>query len=130
MARRRPRTTGHRAAGDRVRRAAGRIGLGESPRWHDGRLWFADGRRVCADLGDGARDGSASTRRARSDTGDVPNKRCVSVREVVSCWRRSTSTGGCFACSLGGPDRTTLFMLAAEWGGPERVRRNREPGEC
>jgi sugar lactone lactonase YvrE len=85
---------------------------------------------VFADLGDGARDGSASTRRARSDTGDVPNKRCVSVREVVSCWRRSTSTGGCFACSLGGPDRTTLFMLAAEWGGPERVRRNREPGEC
>jgi sugar lactone lactonase YvrE len=25
---------------------------------------------------------------------------------------------GCFACALGGPDRSTLFMIANEWSGP------------
>ena len=28
---------------------------------------------------------------------------------------------GGFACMLGGPDRRTLFLLSAEWGGPEAV---------
>jgi sugar lactone lactonase YvrE len=31
---------------------------------------------------------------------------------------------GCFACALGGPDGTTLFVVAAEWRGmtePEPV---------
>lgn len=28
---------------------------------------------------------------------------------------------GCFACMLGGPDRRTLFMLAAEWRGFEHM---------
>ena len=27
---------------------------------------------------------------------------------------------GCFACALGGPDGSTLFIAAAEWRGPER----------
>ena len=27
----------------------------------------------------------------------------------------------CFACMLGGPDRKTLFLLAAEWRGIEHV---------
>jgi sugar lactone lactonase YvrE len=26
---------------------------------------------------------------------------------------------GCFACALGGPEGTTLFMLCQEWRGPE-----------
>ena len=25
---------------------------------------------------------------------------------------------GCFACALGGTDRSTLFMMATEWNGP------------
>jgi sugar lactone lactonase YvrE len=25
---------------------------------------------------------------------------------------------GCFACALGGADRSTLFMMATEWNGP------------
>jgi sugar lactone lactonase YvrE len=29
---------------------------------------------------------------------------------------------GCFACAFGGPDATTLFMVAAQWRGmPEMV---------
>ena len=28
---------------------------------------------------------------------------------------------GCFACMLGGADGRTLFMVAAEWGGPEQM---------
>ena len=27
----------------------------------------------------------------------------------------------CFACMLGGPDRRTLFMMTAEWQGPDQV---------
>ena len=28
---------------------------------------------------------------------------------------------GCFACMLGGPDRKTLFIVATEWRGMEKV---------
>jgi sugar lactone lactonase YvrE len=28
---------------------------------------------------------------------------------------------GCFSCALGGPDRTTLFMVATQWRGAERM---------
>jgi sugar lactone lactonase YvrE len=28
---------------------------------------------------------------------------------------------GCFACALGGADRTTLFMTANEWNGPAHM---------
>jgi hypothetical protein len=28
---------------------------------------------------------------------------------------------GCFACALGGPDRSTLFMIATEWNGPANM---------
>ncbi len=29
--------------------------------------------------------------------------------------------GGCFACVLGGPERRTLFIMAAKWLGPPRA---------
>jgi sugar lactone lactonase YvrE len=32
-----------------------------------------------------------------------------------------TADRGCFACMLGGPDRRTLFIVATEWRGMERV---------
>jgi sugar lactone lactonase YvrE len=28
---------------------------------------------------------------------------------------------GCFACALGGANRTTLFMIANQWNGPEKM---------
>ena len=31
---------------------------------------------------------------------------------------------GCFACVLGGVDRRTLFVLAAEWDDPTNIEQN------
>jgi sugar lactone lactonase YvrE len=28
---------------------------------------------------------------------------------------------GCFACMLGGPDKKTLFMIATEWRGMNKI---------
>jgi sugar lactone lactonase YvrE len=47
--------------------------------------------------------------------GDVPNKRCVRVREGGEVLRTVDLDRGCFACMLGGSDRKTLFMVAREW---------------
>ena len=33
---------------------------------------------------------------------------------------------GCFACALGGPDGTTLFMVANEWRGPDGMLKGRD----
>jgi hypothetical protein len=52
---------------------------------------------------------------------DVPNKRCVRVREGGQALQRIDLDRGCFACALGGPNGTTLFMLAQEWNGPENM---------
>jgi sugar lactone lactonase YvrE len=52
---------------------------------------------------------------------DVPNKCCTRVREGGEVLQRIDLDRGCFACMLGGPDGTTLFLLAAEWRGPEHL---------
>jgi sugar lactone lactonase YvrE len=74
-------------------------------------------RRVWADLGDGVPD-----RRLDAENaiwyGDVPNKRCVRVKEGGEVLQTIDLDRGCFACMLGGADRTTLFLMAAEWRGP------------
>jgi sugar lactone lactonase YvrE len=48
--------------------------------------------------------------------GDVPNKRCVRVREGGEVLETIDLDRGCFACMLGGPDRRTLFLIANQWG--------------
>jgi sugar lactone lactonase YvrE len=48
---------------------------------------------------------------------DVPNKRCVRVREGGEALQTIELDRGGFACMLGGEDGQTLFMLAAEWPG-------------
>jgi sugar lactone lactonase YvrE len=35
---------------------------------------------------------------------------------------------GCFACMLGGPDRRTLFIVASEWRGMEKILKSSKPG--
>jgi sugar lactone lactonase YvrE len=45
----------------------------------------------------------------------VPNQRCVRVREGGEVLQTVEFDRGCFACMLGGPDGTTLFIVAAEW---------------
>jgi sugar lactone lactonase YvrE len=52
---------------------------------------------------------------------DVPNKRCVRVREGGEVLQIVTADRGCFACMLGGVDRRTLFILATEWRGMDKI---------
>jgi sugar lactone lactonase YvrE len=74
-------------------------------------------RRVWAGLGDGAPDGICIDADGAVWYGDVPNKRCVRVREGGDVLQTIELDRGCFACMLGGEDGTTLFMMAAEWSG-------------
>jgi sugar lactone lactonase YvrE len=84
----------------------------------DGSLW---NRHVWADLADGVPDGICLDAENAVWYGDVPNKRCVRVREGGEVLQTVELDRGCFACALGGADRRTLFMTATEWNGPESM---------
>jgi sugar lactone lactonase YvrE len=74
-------------------------------------------RRLWADLGDGVPDGICLDAEGAVWYADVPNRRCVRVREGGEVLRTITLDRGCFACMHGGPGTKTLFMVAQEWGG-------------
>jgi sugar lactone lactonase YvrE len=74
-------------------------------------------RRVWADLGDGIPDGTCLDAEGAIWYADVPNKRCVRVREGGEVLQTIDLDRGCFSCALGGTDGTTLFMVAQKWGG-------------
>jgi sugar lactone lactonase YvrE len=76
-------------------------------------------RRVWADLGDGVPDGIGIDAEGAVWYADVPNRRCVRVREGGEVLQTVQLDRGCFACALGGADGRTLFITAAEWGGVE-----------
>jgi sugar lactone lactonase YvrE len=78
-------------------------------------------RRVWADLQDGVPDGICLDAENAVWYGDVPNKRCVRVREGGEVLQTVRLDRGCFACALGGPDRRTLFLMATEWSGPANM---------
>jgi sugar lactone lactonase YvrE len=78
-------------------------------------------RRVWADLGDGCPDGICIDADGAVWYGDVPNKLCVRVREGGDVLAAIHLDRGCFACTLGGADGRTLFMMAAEWHGFPRM---------
>jgi sugar lactone lactonase YvrE len=71
-------------------------------------------RRVWAEI-DGYPDGICLDAENAIWLGDVPNKRCVRVREGGEVLQTINLDRGCFACALGGADGKTLFMLAAKW---------------
>jgi sugar lactone lactonase YvrE len=75
-------------------------------------------RRVWADLGDGVPDGICIDADNAVWYADVPNMRCVRVREGGEVLQTIELDRGCFACMLGGPENRTLFMVAREWSGP------------
>ena len=75
------------------------------------------GRRVWADLGDGVPDGICADAQDAVWYADVPNKRCVCVAAGGTVRQTVDLDRGGFACVLGGPERTTLFIVAAEWRG-------------
>jgi sugar lactone lactonase YvrE len=81
----------------------------------DGTLW---NRRTWADLGDGVPDGICIDAEGAVWYADVPNRRCVRVREGGEVLETIELDRGCFACMLGGTGSPTLFMVAAEWRGP------------
>jgi sugar lactone lactonase YvrE len=76
----------------------------------NGRLW--------ADLQGGVPDGICLDAESAVWYGDVPNKRCVRVREGGDVLQTIDLDRGCFACTLGGPEKRTLFLMANEWRGP------------
>jgi len=79
-------------------------------------------RRVWANLGDGAPDGICLDAENAVWYADVPNKRCVRVCEGGEVLQILHLDRGGFACMLGGPDRKTLFILATEWRGMDKIR--------
>ncbi len=97
------------------------------------------GQRLTAfDIGD---DGTLANRRAyaevpgRSPDGialdaegavwfaDATGDACVRVREGGEITDVVDTGRGCFACALGGPDRTTLFLLTGEGFSGEAIRK-------
>jgi sugar lactone lactonase YvrE len=86
-------------------------------------------RRVWADLNDGVPDGICLDTEGALWYGDVPNKRCVRVREGGEVARTIELDRGCFACALGGADCKTLFMVATEWRGPEHMAEGTRTGQ-
>jgi sugar lactone lactonase YvrE len=86
-------------------------------------------RRTWADLGDGVPDGICLDAEGAVWYADVPNQRCVRVREGGEVLHTVELDRGCFACALGGADRTTLFMMATEWRGPQNMFQSPPTGQ-
>lgn len=78
-------------------------------------------RRVWAALGDGVPDGISIDADAAVWYADVPNKRCMRVREGREVLETVTCDRGCFACMLGGAEKKTLFIIATEWRGMDKM---------
>jgi sugar lactone lactonase YvrE len=72
----------------------GRVDLGAGPAYPDGICLDADGAVWYA---------------------DVPGQHCVRVAEGGTVLATVDVGLGCFACALGGADRRTLFIVAADW---------------
>jgi sugar lactone lactonase YvrE len=86
-------------------------------------------RRVWADLGDGVPDGICLDADGAAWYADVPNKRCVRVREGGVVLDMIDVDRGCFACMLGGFEGRTLFIVAREWHGVEKIGAGERSGQ-
>ena len=83
-------------------------------------------RRVWAELGEGVPDGICADAENAVWYADVPNQRCVRVREGGEVLQTIELDRACFACALGGPDGATLFLVANEWRGPTNMLHGRD----
>lgn len=79
------------------------------------------GRRVWAALEGCYPDGICIDSENAIWYADVPNRRCVRVREGGEVLATVNLDRGCFACMLGGADNRTLFLIANEWRGMENA---------
>jgi sugar lactone lactonase YvrE len=77
--------------------------------------------RLWADLGDGVPGGICLDAEGAIWYADVPNQQCVRVREGGEVLQTVDLDRSCFSCALGGTDRTTLFMMATQWRGTDRM---------
>jgi sugar lactone lactonase YvrE len=84
------------------------------------------GRRVWAEL-DYAPDGICADADGAVWVATVPGERCLRVSEGGEVLNTVIADRGCFACMLGGEDRRTLFIAAAQWRGMEAAM-NEGPG--
>jgi sugar lactone lactonase YvrE len=73
--------------------------------------------RIWAHLGDGVPDGICADEQDAVWYADVPNRRCVRVAAGGRVLQTVELDRGGFACTLGGPRKTTLFVVAATWQG-------------
>ncbi|MEV4312170.1 SMP-30/gluconolactonase/LRE family protein [Actinocrispum sp. NPDC049592] len=81
-------------------------------------------RRTWADLGTGTPDGICADADGAIWYADVPNQWCQRVAEGGEVLDTIQLDRGGFACELGGPQGTTLFIVTARWQGmtgPEPV---------
>jgi sugar lactone lactonase YvrE len=72
-------------------------------------------RRTWAGLGGGHPDGICLDAEGAVWFSDVPAQRCVRVGEGGEVLQTIELDRGCFACMLGGRERKTLFMVAADF---------------
>ena len=72
-------------------------------------------RRVWAHIPGSHPDGICIDAEGAVWYGDVPAQRCVRVREGGEVVQTIELDRGCFACTLGGSDGCTLFMVAAQF---------------
>jgi sugar lactone lactonase YvrE len=77
-------------------------------------------RRIWAKV-DGPPDGICIDADGAVWYADVPNKHCVRVAEGGGVLDTVSVDRGCFACMLGGSDGRTLYILAAEWHGMDKI---------
>jgi sugar lactone lactonase YvrE len=75
-------------------------------------------QRVWAALGGGHPDGICLDAEGAVWYADVPARRCVRVREGGEVLETIELDRGCFACALGGAERRTLFLMAAQFPTP------------
>jgi len=77
-------------------------------------------RRLWAQL-DGPPDGICLDSEGSVWYADVPNKRCVRVREGGEVLQTVQLDRGCFACMLGGEHGRRLYIVATEWRGMDKI---------
>jgi len=82
-------------------------------------------RRVWAELGRRAPDGICLDADGCVWVANAVAPECLRVAEGGEIVDRIETDAPCFACMLGGPDRTTLFILTAPESAPDEVRTER-----